>query len=709
MTAQPLLIELSTEELPPKALQRLGAAWATALVKELSRHHLVSADARYQVFASPRHLGARIEAVSPEGAQREVRLKGPSVNVGLDTNGEPTVALNKWAEKQGVALADLQREKSGKQENFFAVKTVAGAQLSKVINEVIETAINALPIPKLMQYQLSDGHTTISFVRPAHHLIALHGSDVINASALGLKAGRHTYGHRFTGATVSDDAPDRPIQVEIDHAANYESAMREARVLVDFNERRTLIETQLHKQADSLGFNLGNQQESAQLLDEVTALVEWPAVYVGTFEEKYLQVPPECLILTMRTNQKYFPLFDGNGRLTNKFLICSNLQVDDPSLIIDGNERVVRPRLADAEFFFNQDRKTTLSDRCDRLNAVVYHAKLGSQAQRSERVSQLATQIATMLGLSDQDKAMCKTAALLAKTDLLTDMVGEFPELQGIMGTYYARNDGEPDAVARAMTEQYQPRFAGDELPQTQVGTVLALADKLETLAGLFSIGQRPTGDKDPFALRRHALGVLRMLTEKKLPVSLTEMLQNAGKLFSMDADSMRALTDFVYERLIGYLREAGHVPGQIQAVVEQRPDKMDQINERLAAVAEFSRMPESQALASANKRIGNILRKSDDKLSAQPDPTLFELDAERALFDTINKLSGQVEEAVCHGKFTEAMSLMAQAREPVDRFFDDVMVMAEDKAVRENRLLMLRSMHQMMNRVADISRLAGN
>jgi len=643
MSAQPLLIELSTEELPPKALNRLGKAFGQAVLKALAKRHLAATDGKTTIFAAPRHLGVRVEQVLAQGETRDVKLKGPSAKVGHDENGQPTLALTKWAEKQGVDIASLTLEKSGKQENFVVNKQVTGERLVDVINSVIESALNALPIPKLMQYQLADGKTTVSFVRPAHHLIVLHGDAVIPASVLGLQSDRLTYGHRFNGAVVSADKADQPVQVTISSATDYEEQMRAAKVVTQFDERRALIAKQLDQQASAANANLGNEAEVQTLLDEVTALVEWPAVYAGQFDEQFLQVPPECLILTMRTNQKYFPLFDTNGELSNRFLICSNLDVKDPSLIVDGNERVVRPRLADAQFFFDQDRKTRLDARIEQLKSVVYHAKLGTQAQRAQRVSQLAGAYAKSLGYSNEQIKHCERAAMLAKTDLVTDMVGEFPELQGVMGTYYARHDGEHEDVAVALTEQYQPRFAGDSLPAQPVGTALALADKMETLAGLFAINQRPSGDKDPFALRRHALGVLRMLVEKRLGLSVEQMIALAGQPFSAAEDSMHALADFMYERLVGYLKDGGHATAQIAAVVDYRPDNLSDINERLAAVAEFSRMPESAALAAANKRIGNILRKAEGDFDTEPNSKLFEDGAERELADAIAKVSKSV------------------------------------------------------------------
>ncbi|MBX3592747.1 MAG: glycine--tRNA ligase subunit beta, partial [Burkholderiaceae bacterium] len=484
----PLLVELFTEELPPRALKRLGDAFCEGIVEGLRSRGLAGEGVRVDGFATPRRLAARVAAVAALAADRSVEVKGPSVKVGLDAAGVPTQALLKWAEKQSAPIESLTRASDGKQECFWYRSTVRGESLDAVIDAVIEQALSRLPIPKAMQYQLADGRTTVSFVRPVHGLLVLHGARLLEVSVLGLRSGRTTHGHRF-----QSEGP-----IEIAEASAYEEALEtRGRVLASFDARRARIESMLRGRSAALGASLGDEAQVATLLDEVTALVEWPAVYVGEFEREFLQVPQECLILTMRTNQKYFPLFEPGGRLLPKFLIVSNMEVGDPRFIVDGNQRVVRPRLADARFFFEQDKKTTLAARVGQLGSVVYHAKLGSQGERVERVRSIARDVATLL---HADGALADRAALLAKADLLTGMVGEFPELQGVMGTYYARHDGEPEAVARAITEQYQPRFAGDALPATEIGTVLALADKLETLAGLFGIGQQPTGDKDPFA-----------------------------------------------------------------------------------------------------------------------------------------------------------------------------------------------------------------
>jgi glycyl-tRNA synthetase beta chain len=547
MSARPLLIELFTEELPPKALERLGEAFALSVFEGLRSRGLAASGGEFRAFCSPRRLAVRVEAVLAQAPDREVEAKGPSLKVGLDAQGQPTQALTKWAQKQGAAIAELVRASDGKQECFYYRSTQRGDSLASVIDEVIAQAITRLPIPKVMEYQLADGRTSVSFVRPAHRLVVLHGADVVAAGALGLVSGRTTFGHRFqsTGELTIPDAQSYVHVLE-----------REGRVIPDFGTRRARIEAMLDHQASALGASLGDSDAVAPLLDEVCALVEWPAVYVGEFEREFLEVPQECLILTMRTNQKYFPLFDPQGRLLPKFLIVSNMEVSDPRFIVDGNQRVVRPRLADARFFFEQDKRTSLADRVPKLEAVVYHAKLGTQAARVERVRAIAREIAHALGL---DPWASDRAAMLAKADLLTGMVGEFPELQGVMGCYYARHDGEPEEVALAIEEHYRPRFAGDALPRTETGTVAALADKLETLAGLFGIGQLPTGDKDPFALRRHALGVIRMLIEKRLELPLDRLVGIAFDAFAGHVSDARVeLASFIYERLAGYLREMG-------------------------------------------------------------------------------------------------------------------------------------------------------
>ena len=699
-----LLIELFTEELPPKALSRLAEAFAATIVEGLRGQGLAPAGGASDVFATPRRLAVRIADVRERADDRAVEVKGPSVAVGLDSAGAPTVALRKWADRQGASIEQLVRASDGKQECFFHRSTVPGATLAEAVPGLLEQAVARLPIPKVMQYQLADGHTSVSFVRPAHGLVVLHGARIVPASVLGLQSGGLTHGHRFQGEA----------DIELPHAEHYESLLAErGRVIASFEHRRAGIEEQLRARAAALGVSLGDESQVGPLLDEVTALVEWPAVYVGAFEREFLAVPQECLILTMRTNQKYFPLFDGDGRLDHRFLIVSNMKVDDPSLIVDGNQRVVRPRLADARFFFEQDKKLRLIDRAPQLASMVYHARLGTQAQRADRVRALARGLAPSFGV---DAALADRAALLAKADLTTGMVGEFPELQGTMGRHYATHDGEPAEVAQAIAEHYQPRFSGDALPATATGTVVALADKLETLAGIWGIGAQPTGDRDPFALRRHALGVVRMLVERPVPTAsqaptLRALIESAFASFAQVpavTPAVDALHAFVADRLRGWLRERGHPAADIEAALAVDADHLDRVVPRLDALATFRQLPEAQSLAAANKRIGNILRKADvSATAARVDRALLVEPAERALDAALAKVAPHAERSLASLDYAGALTTLASLREPVDAFFEAVMVNADDPRLRGNRLALLDGLHRLMNRVADLSKLA--
>ena len=704
-----LLIELFTEELPPKALKSLGESFASSIVSGLTKKLLIAAQPTFQSFCSARHLAVLVQYVSDHAVDQSVELKGPSTKVGLDAQNQPTQALIKWAEKQGVAVADLTQASDGKQDCFYAKALVKGAVLADAIQAIVEEAIAKLPIPKLMQYQLADGVTSVSFVRPAHRVVALHGSQVLPLSLLGLQSNRLTQGHRFQGNQV----------ISIDHADAYEAALLDARVIVSFEQRKANIAKQLQTEAKACGLRLtGNSQstdeqalagELTPYLDEVTALVEWPRVYLGAFDKEFLAVPQECLILTMRTNQKYFPLFDASGTLSAQFLIVSNMDIADPINIIEGNQRVVRPRLADAQFFFEQDKRTTLSSRIEQLGKVIYHAKLGTQAQRSERVSQSAEQIAQHIGA---DPVQAKRAAQLAKCDLITDMVGEFPELQGTMGQYYAAHDGELADVARAIAQHYQPRFAGDQLPSDSIGVAVALADKIETLCGIWGIGQQPTGDKDPFALRRQALGVIRMLIERNLSMSLSSCLQigfsQLQAIPNINAD-VTGLSHFIIERLRGYLRDKGFDANAIDAVLAKDSDHLNTVMSRLTAVTQFALLPEAQSLAAANKRIGNILRKSaEGEFTDGPiNDALLSDAAEQSLYQALIKIEPVIQAHQTQNAYAQSLTALAALRAPVDQFFNDVMVMADDNAVKTNRLRLLSRLHRIMNQSADLARLA--
>lgn len=704
--SQGLLVELYTEELPPKALRKLGEAFASGIAAGLKQRGVLERDG-HTVFATPRRLAVLFDAVLDKGLDQPVEQKLMPMDVVRKPNGPAALEKKLAAMGRGHMAALFPDGRDGsdafviKQEGkaeFVYFQTIAkGQTLDRALEESLNESIDCLPIPKVMTYQLPDGLTTVKFVRPAHGLVALHGDKVIKVCTLGLTAGRTTHGHRFLGNA----------DIELKSATEYEAALQESgKVVAGFDKRRTLIETQLQAQAKALNASLGDY---SVLLDEVTALVEWPVVYTASFDEAFLEVPQECLILTMRTNQKYFPLFDSTGKLTHRFLIVSNMQVTDPVHIISGNQRVVRPRLDDARFFYNQDRKERLEARISRLGKVVYHNKLGTQLERVERVAQLASAIARGLGA---DHVATGRAARLAKADLVTGMVGEFPELQGIMGRYYALHDSEPVEIANAIAEHYQPRFAGDRLPEHPISCAVAIADKLETLAGLFGIGQLPTGDRDPFALRRHALGVIRILIERDLPLSLADLVKNAFETFPKDlklADAGTELQTFIFERMRGYFADAGYSTQEIDAVLSQRPQLLHKVPLRLAAVRAFAGLPEAKDLAAANKRVLNIINKNEDIAgkTVAPDRALMTEAAEIALMDGLEQIAPQAEKHFSAGEFQEALLLLANIKPAVDRFFTEVMVMVEDPAVRNNRAALLQQLGTLMNRVADISKLA--
>ena len=705
MTAQNLLVELFVEELPPKALKKLGDAFAQVLAQRLTAQGLAAPDAVVTPFASPRRLAAHITAVLPRAADRAVSQKLMPVAVGLDASGQPTPALLKRLGALGAdasAVAGLRRAPDGKAEALFFDSVAPGVDLAVGLQAALDDALAQLPIPKVMTYQLESGcelpgWTSVQFVRPAHGLVALHGSAVVPVQALGLQAGHATHGHRFEARV------DPVVLPSADAYADTLAA--DGAVIASFAARRAEIVRQLAEAAARVGGGCRPIEDDA-LLDEVTALVERPNVLVCEFERQFLDVPQECLILTMKANQKYFPLLDANGRLTHRFLVVSNIRPDDASAVIGGNERVVRPRLADAKFFFDQDRKKTLQSRVEGLSRVVYHNKLGTQGDRVERVRAIARSIGQQLG-GDILAKQADTAAQLAKTDLLTDMVGEFPELQGIMGGYYARHDGLTEDIAFAIEDHYRPRFAGDELPRNPVGLVVALADKLETLVGMFGIGNLPTGDKDPFALRRHALGVIRMLAERDLPLDLPALIRAAVPAFgSLITDPTDALADFVFDRLAGSLREQGYSAQEVDAVLALRPSRLGDVTRRLQAVRAFAALPEAAALAAANKRIGNILKKSDG-VGTAVDAALLAEPAEQALAAAIGATVPDADGRFEQGDYTASLQTLAALRAPVDAFFDGVMVNADDPALKANRLALLQQLHTAMNRVADLSRLA--
>ena len=706
---RPLIVELVTEELPPKALNALGQAFAEGIRKTLAELGLLTAPEACTTYATPRRLAVRLEAVLNQAPDQAYAEKLMPAAIGLDAEGAPTPALLKKLQAKGLdhlGAADLSRKHDGKQDVLYAEGTAPGARLADGLQQALDYAVSHLPIPKVMQYQLADGRSNVKFVRPAQRLLALWGTDVVPVSVLGLESGRLTLGHRFLeSGPLSVDSADTWAQ----------RLSTDGRVVPSFADRRALIARQLADSSAALGATIGQDPAVDALLDEVTALVEYPTVYVGAFEETFLSVPPECLILTMRLNQKYFPLFDpASGALTHRFLIVSNMQPADPAHIIQGNQRVVRPRLADAQFFYQTDLKTPLADRVADLAHSVYHNKLGTQLQRTERVRTLAHWLAPLLG---GDAATAARAALLAHADLGTQMVGEFPELQGIMGAYYAAHDGEPAELTRALRDQYRIRLDEPITADTVTAATLFMAERAETLVGIWGIGLAPTGERDPYGLRRAALGLIsayeqlvaggQLQASQDSPADLSALLAQAAAAFApgtLADGTVDAVQDFIYERCRNQLA-AAHDRAAIDAVLALRPP-LHQVAARVQACEQFAQLPEAESLAAANKRVSNLLKKAD---GTQPafDPALLAEPAERQLADTIARLEPQAAVQLQAGDFTASLATLAQARTAVDAFFTDVMVMAEDPRVRANRLALLQSLHGLMNQVADLSRLA--
>lgn len=696
-TQAPLLIELLTEELPPKALRRLGTSFANSISAHLIKEGLCAPDARVTSFASPRRLGVHITQVLACAPDREKTEKLLPAAIAFDAAGKPTAPLLKKLAALGIAtdrppvLSDFDRVSDGKQEQLLVRFTSKGASLAQAAQSALTAAIAELPIPKVMSYQLAGGDT-VKFVRPAHGLVALFGSEVLALSALGLDAGRSTSGHRFHASAA----------ISIKDADSYAVQLKDqGKVIASFDERRSVIAKALAELAAP-----NTVIAPDELLDEVTSLVEWPVVLSAGFDAAFLSVPQECLILTMQQNQKYFALTDAKGKLVSRFLLVSNVASKDPKVVTSGNERVLRARLSDAAFFFDQDRKKPLASRLDGLASVVYHNKIGSQRERIERLAMLASKWAGEIG---GDPKRAHRAAILAKADLLTDMVGEFPELQGTIGTYYARHDGEPEDVALAIEGHYHPRFSGDSLPGNTTGTALALADKIETLVGIWGVGMVPTGDKDPYALRRHALGVVRILIEGNLGLKLDALLRDGAESFKGIAavqPDLAAIEAFVLDRLRAWLKEKGHGAEAIEAVIAACPHQLNQILPRLEALKTFMQRAEAAPLCAANKRIGNILKKSEGAIGAIQE-TLLKEPAEQALAKALAQVAPKAAASVQQGRYAEGLAAMAVLKEPVDAFFDHVMVNAEDAALRANRLALLHALHQSMNQVGDLSRLA--
>lgn len=683
-----LLIEIGTEELPPKALLRLSRAFSDGVRKGLIQADLAFGEVHD--YAAPRRLAVWIEAVAATQADREQIRRGPALAAAFDDEGNPTPGAQGFARSCGVGVEQLEKLETDKGAWLVHRVMERGRGTAELVPDIVDRALGQLPIPKRMRW----GAGTAEFVRPVHWIVLLFGDEVIDAEILGVRSGRETRGHRF----------HHPAPIYIGEPAAYAPLLQtEGRVLADFAERREAIRGQVIEAGVAAG---GRALIDEDLLDEVTALVEWPVAVVGDFETRFLEVPSEALISTMQDNQKYFPVVDAQGRLLPHFITISNIVSRDPAQVKAGNERVVRPRLTDAAFFWNQDRRQRLEARIDRLGTMVFQSRLGTLLDKQKRVARLAAHIAAALGA---DPRLAERAAMLAKCDLLTQMVFEFPELQGVMGRYYARHDGEPDEVAQAIDEQYRPRFAGDALPETATGQALAIADRLDTLVGIFAIGQPPTGDKDPFALRRAALGVLRILIEGGRDLDLAELLAAAAAGFPAALAAGTAVDgvfEFMMERLRAYYTDAGIAPDVFDAVRAQRPTRPLDFHARLHAVTEFRALPEAESLAAANKRIGNILRKTEEAIPAAVAAERLVDAAERDLAKGLDELRGEVESAFDRGDYTTGLRRLAALREPVDRFFDNVMVMAEDAALRANRLALLQQLQSLFLRAADLSRL---
>lgn len=694
-----LLIELLTEELPPKSLKKLSEAFAGGVFDGLKEKYFASERSKVEAFATPRRLAVRVSNVLAKQLDRVVERKGPSVQAGLDASGQPTPALLGFARSCGADVSKLARKKDEKGEYFLFSAKQKGEPLADHLSAIVEASLKKLPVAKLMRW----GALDVQFVRPVHGLIALHGAKIVPAEVLGLKSGNKTLGHRFLskGAVI------------VRRAADYEKALeKNGKVVASFEKRRDAIVKELDKAAAKLGKNaswrLGKEMD---LVDEVTSIVENPRVYVGSFDEAFLEVPRECLIVSMQQHQKYFPVADGQGKLQSKFLFVANMQPKDASQIVHGNERVLRARLSDAKFFYDQDRRHTLEERVPRLASVVYHNKLGSQLERVQRLAKLAEHIVWDKRLI----AAAEQAAYLCKADLLTDMVGEFPELQGIMGRYYARHDGASAEIADAIEQHYFPRSAGGALPQGPIAVTAALADKLDTLVGIYGIGLVPTGDKDPFGLRRAALGVIRILVEQSLPLDLAELLERARSGFPNGMVSARVTQDlcgFFMDRLRPYLRERGYAPDEIDAVLALNPTRLDHVLPRLDALKKFRALPEGMALAAANKRIHNILRQAGDgnpdKITPAIDGALLQEEAEKTLAQQLGDVAMKVRPLTANGDYAGALKELARLRAAVDAFFDKVMVMADDANLRSARLGLLAEIRHEFLGIADVSRLQG-
>ncbi|MCZ4239288.1 glycine--tRNA ligase subunit beta [Alteromonas macleodii] len=690
MRTENCLVELGTEELPPKALKSLGEAFATQFEAALTQADLSFDSVSW--FAAPRRLAVYVSGLAEGQADKVVEKRGPAVSAAFDADGNPTKAAQGWARGNGIDVADAERLVTDKGEWLLHKAHVPGQSVAELLEGLINQAVSKLPIPKPMRW----GNYNTQFIRPVHTLCVLYGSEVVNVSVLGLTSGRVVQGHRFHGEG----------RFELDHADNYASALEQQYVLADFEARKDKVRQQLEDAAQSLSLKPDYNED---LLEEIASLVEWPVVLQAGFDEAFLAVPKEALIYTMKDDQKYVPLLDSDGALSNTFLFVTNIESRDASQVISGNEKVIRPRLADAEFFFNNDKKTTLESRLESLETVLFQKQLGTLKEKSERISALSAFIASQI---DANETQAARAGLLAKTDLMSNMVMEFPDVQGVMGKYYALNDGEDAPVAEALYEQYMPRFAGDALPSSGVSASVALADKLDTLVGIFGIGQLPKGDKDPFALRRAAIGVLRIVTELSLPLDLETLVSKAIDVYGdklTNAETQSQVVDFVLGRFTALLQDQAIAIDVIQAVAARRPTKPADYLARVHAVDKFRALEEAEALAAANKRVANILAKQNVEVTdtVNIDESLLAEEAEKALYVELKAAQKEVDIAVPSQDYTRILTALATLRNVIDNFFDNVMVMADDEAVKNNRLALLSLLRQLFLTTADISILA--
>ncbi len=688
ITRRDLLIELGVEELPPKALRKLSQAFVDGMVERLGAADLAP-ESRHG-FAAPRRLAMRLSGVPERQADRVVEKRGPALTAAFDADGKPTRAAEGFARSCGVSVDQLERRQTDKGEWLYFAQQQPGRSLAELLPEMLESALAALPIPKRMRW----GDRSVEFVRPVHWLVLLFGDEVIPARVLDLDSGRATQGHRFHA----------PQAIELADAGDYEQRLEsEGFVLADFDARRARIREQVEAEARRLG---GQARIDEDLLDEVTALVEWPVAVSGRFDEVFLEVPPEALVMTMQDNQKYFALFDADGGLMPHFITLANIESREPEQVARGNERVIRPRFADARFFYDQDRKTPLSARLQSLEKVVFQQQLGTLAEKTLRIRRLAGSLAETIGA---DRLLAERAAELCKCDLMTDMVGEFPKLQGIMGRYYAQHDGEPEEVAQAIEQHYWPRYAGDATPDVAAGQCVALADRVDTLLGIFAIGQKPTGVKDPFGLRRAALGVIRILIERELPVDLGQLLDEAAEALADQIDAGAArdeVLDYVFDRLKGYYAEQGLRGDVVESVLARRPTRLLDLDKRVRAVGEFLGHEAAEALAAANKRIGNILKKVDFEPGRDIDCSLFAEAAEERLFEKLVALEKAATADFEKGDYRAGLEALAELRPVVDAFFDDVMVMSDQEEQKRNRVALLARLRDVFLRVADLSRI---